>query len=290
MSARKPRGHTLLAWGLLYTWRRSSWVGFVALAFLTVVVALALMPQLVARYDPIEMDPDAVLAPPGANHPFGTDEFGRDILTRVVFGARTSLRYAVLATSIGVVMGGLVGVSTGFYSGVFDGVLMRIVDILMSFPGILLALIIITLLGPGLTNAMIAVGIGQVPAFSRVVRSATLSVRGTQYIEAARSIGAGGLQIMMRHIMPNVQHVVFVLATLGYGNAILIGASLSFLGLGAQPPTPEWGSMLEEARGYLQTNWWVGVLPGVVLGTTLLSVNILGDQLRDLLDPSLRLT
>jgi peptide/nickel transport system permease protein len=159
----------------------------------------------------------------------------------------------------------------------------------MAFPGILLALIVVTLLGPGLTHAMVAVGIGQTPGVGRVVRSATLGTKSSDYVDASRAAGGSGAWIMRRHLLPNIRHVILVLATLGYGAAILVGASLSFLGLGAQPPTPEWGSMLETARGYLQTNWWVGVLPGVVLGATLLCVNIVGDQLRDLLDPSLRL-
>ena len=212
-----------------------------------------------------------------------------DILSRVAFGARTSLSYAMLATSISLAPGTAIGVSTAFYAGRFDNVVMRIVDVLMAFPGILLALIVVALLGPGLTNAMIAVGIGQAPSFSRVVRGATLAVKTSVFIEAAQGMGASGLWVMWRHILPNVRYVVLVLATLGYGAAILIGASLSFLGLGAQPPTPEWGSMLETARGYLKTNWWVGILPGVVLGATLLSINVVGDQLRDIFDPSLRL-
>jgi peptide/nickel transport system permease protein len=269
--------------------QRSSAGSRTAFAFLAVVVALAVFPRLAVRDDPVRMDPDAVLSAPSVVHPFGTDEFGRDILCRVVFGAQTSLSYALLATAISVAIGTSVGVSTAFYAGRFDSIVMRLIDILMAFPGILLALIVVTLLGPGLTNAMIAVGIGQAPAFSRVVRGAALAVKHTLYIEAARGMGAPGLWVMRRHMLPNVRHVVLVLATLGYGTAILIGASLSFLGLGAQPPTPEWGSMLETARGYLQTNWWVGILPGIVLGATLLSINIVGDQIRDVLDPSLRL-
>jgi ABC-type dipeptide/oligopeptide/nickel transport system permease subunit len=166
---------------------------------------------------------------------------------------------------------------------------MRIIDVLMAFPGILLALIVVTLLGPGLTHAMVAVGIGQTPGFGRVARSATLSVQNHLNNAAYNGHGAPGDWFKWRHILPNVRHVILVLATLSYGTAILVGASLSFLGLGAQPPAAEWGSMLETARNYLQSNWWVGVLPGLVLGATLLCVNIVGDHLRDILDPSLRL-
>jgi peptide/nickel transport system permease protein len=268
--------------------RRASPPSAVAACLLAAIVLVAIVPRLAARYDPAQIDPDAVLAAPSARHPFGTDEFGRDILSRVAFGARTSLGYAVLATTISVALGTLVGVTAGFFGGRFDAVAMRGVDVLMAFPGILLALIVITLLGPGLTNAMLAVGLGQAPGFSRVVRSTTLDVKSVQYVEAARATGATAFGVVWRHIMPNIRHVIFVLATLSYGTAILIGASLSFLGLGAQPPAAEWGSMLETARGYLQTNWWVGVLPGVVLGATLLCINVVADQLRDILDPSLR--
>ena len=269
--------------------RRSNGASRAASIFLALIVVLAVAPALVTRFDPVAMNPEAVLAPPSAAHPFGTDEFGRDIASRVVYGARTSLSYAVLAMAISVAVGTLIGVTTAYYAGAYDSLVMRAVDVLMAFPGILLALIVVTLLGPGLTHAMIAVGIGQTPGVGRVVRSATLGAKSSLYIEASRAIGGSGGWIMWRHLLPNIRHVVLVLATLGYGAAILVGASLSFLGLGAQPPAPEWGSMLETARGYLQSNWWVGVLPGVVLGATLLSVNIVGDQLRDILDPSLRL-
>ncbi len=286
-AARRPRSRDAARWRR-FVWR-SNGASRAAFVFLGLIVAIAVAPGLAARYDPIEMSPDAVLALPSAAHPFGTDEFGRDIASRVVYGARTSLGYAVLATAISTVAGTVIGVTTAYYSGAFDTLVMRAVDVLMAFPGILLALIVVTLLGPGLTHAMVAVGIGQTPGVGRVVRSATLGAKGNLYIEASRAAGGSGAWIMRRHLLPNIRHIILVLATLGYGTAILAGASLSFLGLGAQPPTPEWGSMLETARGYLQSNWWVGVLPGVVLGVTLLCVNVVGDQLRDILDPSLRL-
>ncbi len=286
-AALRPRSRRAVRWSQVL--RRSNGASRAAFAFLALVVAVAIVPGLVARYDPDAMSPDAVLAPPSAAHPFGTDEFGRDIASRVVYGARISLTYAVLATAISIAAGTVVGVTTAYYGGAYDNIVMRAVDVLMAFPGILLALIVVTLLGPGLTHAMVAVGIGQAPGVGRVVRSATLGAKSNLYIEASRAVGGSGAWIMWRHLLPNIRHVVLVLATLGYGAAILVGASLSFLGLGAQPPTPEWGSMLETARGYLQSTWWVGVLPGVVLGATLLCVTVVGDQLRDILDPSLRL-
>ncbi len=184
-----------------------------------------MVPRTLTRFDPNAMNAVAVLASPSVVHPFGTDEFGRDILTRVVFGARTSLSYALVATVVSVVLGASIGVTTGFYGKRFDNLVMRGVDILLAFPGILLALIVVTLLGPGLTNAMIAVGIGQAPGFSRVVRGATLGVKNSQYVEAAQGLGATAGGVMWRHIVPNVSHVIFVLASIGYGTAILIGAS-----------------------------------------------------------------
>lgn len=286
-AARRPVSRGAARWRR-FVWR-SNGASRAAFVFLCLIFAIAAAPGLVARYDPIEMSPDAVLAFPSTAHPFGTDEFGRDIASRVVYGARTSLGYAVLATAISTAVGTVIGVTTAYYSGAFDNLVMRAVDVLMAFPGILLALIVVTLLGPGLIHAMVAVGIGQTPGVGRVVRSATLVAKSNAYIEASRAAGGSGAWIMRQHLLPNIRHIILVLATLGYGAAILVGASLSFLGLGAQPPTPEWGSMLETARGYLQSDWWVGVLPGVVLGATLLCVNVVGDQLRDILDPSLRL-
>ena len=263
--------------------------GLVPVGFLALVVAMAFVPRLLARHDPIEVTPENILMPPTLAHPFGTDQFGRDILSRVAHGARYSLGFALLAVAISVSVSTVLGTLSGYYGGRIDSVLMRIIDILMAFPGILLALIVVALLGPGLATAMIAVGFGQAPAFTRIVRSATLVVRSQQYIEAARAMGAPDRWMLRSHVVPNVRYTVLVLLTLGFGASILIGASLSFLGLGAQPPTPEWGSMLGDARGYVRTHWWVATLPGLALAATLLCINLVGDQLRDLFDPRLRL-
>ncbi len=261
----------------------------VAFGFLIVIAWVVAFPQTLARYDPIDVVPDRLLTPPGREFLFGTDQYGRDIFSRVVYGARVSLGFALIATTISVGLSTIGGTLAAFYGGRFDSVMMRGIDILMAFPGILLALIVIALLGPGLATAMVAVGFGQAPAFTRIVRGATLVVKSHQYIEAAHAMGARDPWIMRAHILPNVRYTILVLMTLGFGAAILIGASLSFLGLGAQPPTPEWGSMLGDARGYVRTHWWVATLPGLVLAATLLCINLVGDQIRDLFDPRLKL-
>ncbi len=266
--------------------RRSS---LVTLGFLVAVGCVTLFPRILARHDPVEVVPEQILQPPSAAYPFGTDQFGRDILSRVAYGTRTTLGFAMIATIISVGLSTVLGSLAAFYGGRVDGVLMRLVDVLMAFPGILLALIVVALLGPGLAQAMLAVGFGQAPAFTRIIRGAGLVVREQQYIEAAHAMGAPDAWIVRYHLLPNVRHTILVLMTLGFGAAILIGSSLSFLGLGAQPPTPEWGSMLGDARGYVRTHWWVPTLPGLVLAATLLCINTVGDQIRDVFDPRLKL-
>jgi ABC-type dipeptide/oligopeptide/nickel transport system permease subunit len=263
--------------------------GMVAFGFLVVIAWVVAFPQTLARHDPIDVVPDRLLMPPGPEFFFGTDQYGRDIFSRVVYGARVSLGFALIATTISVGLSTIGGTMAAFYGGRLDSVMMRGIDILMAFPGILLALIVIALLGPGLATAMVAVGFGQAPAFTRIVRSAALVVKSQQYIEAAHAMGARDPWILRAHIVPNVRYTILVLMTLGFASAILIGASLSFLGLGAQPPTPEWGSMLGDARGYVRTHWWVATLPGLVLAATLLCINLVGDQIRDLFDPRLKL-
>jgi peptide/nickel transport system permease protein len=277
-------------WSLMRRVRRivGPW-GLVTFSFLAVVAVMTVFPQLIARHDPIEVVPERILAAPDGSFLFGTDQYGRDIFSRVVYGARTTLGFAMLATGISVGLSTAAGMASGFYGGRLDSVFMRGIDVLMAFPGILLALIVVALLGPGMSTAMVAVGFGQAPAFSRIVRGATLVVKSQQYIEAARAMGARDAWIVRAHVLPNVRYTVLVLMTLGFGASILIGSSLSFLGLGAQPPTPEWGSMLGDARGYVRTHWWVPTLPGLVLAATLLCINLVGDQIRDLLDPRLKL-
>jgi peptide/nickel transport system permease protein len=230
------------------------------------------------------------LAPPSGTHPLGTDMLGRDLLVRIVWGARISLLVGVLAVSLGLVLGSVLGLLSGFYGTALDRAVMGVMDILLAFPGILLALAVVAALGPGLPQVMIAVGIHQIPSFARLVRGSVLSVRNHEYVDAARVLGASDLRIILHHLAPNVIAPVIVLTSLDIGTTILAAAGLSFLGLGAQPPLPDWGGMINQGRAFLRTAWWVGVFPGLAIMLTVLGFNLIGDGLRDALDPRLRQT
>jgi ABC-type dipeptide/oligopeptide/nickel transport system permease subunit len=260
----------------------------VALIVLVLFVLIAVAAPVLARYDPLKQVPTASLSPPSLAHPFGTDRLGRDVLTRVMYGARLSLWAAFIATVIGAAAGVVPGLVAGFRGGWLDGIVMRSVDVLLAFPGIILALAIISVLGNGLPNVMVAVGIALVPSFVRLARALTLSARTQVYVDAARCIGCGDLYIVLRHIMPNILPHILVLATVTTAWAVIIATSLNFLGLGVQPPTPEWGFDLAQAREYLERAWWVVAFPGGAIAITLLSINLLGDGLRDALDPKFR--
>ncbi len=259
-----------------------------AFAVLALFIGLAIAAPLAAPYDPFQLLPGAVLQPPSRHFPFGTDDLGRDVLSRVIFGARISLRIGLVTISIALVLGGVIGLIAGFYGGVVDGALMAVMEVLLAFPQILLAMAILAMLGPNLTNAMIAVGISAVPVYARTARSTTLAVRSMDYVEAARAVGAGDGRVLVRHVLPNMISPIIVLATAGVGIAILVAAGLSYLGLGAQPPIPEWGAMLSEARAYLRKAWWMATFPGLAITLVVVSLNLCGDWLRDLLDPRLR--
>jgi peptide/nickel transport system permease protein len=238
--------------------------------------------------DPYQQSLVDSLQPPGTvGHLLGTDQFGRDVLLRLVDGARVSLTVGLIAVAIAVVLGGGIGLLSGYFGGRVDGVLMRLIDVKLAFPGILAALVIVTILGGGLDKAMVAVGIGALPRYARVVRASVMAGKYEAYVEAARSLGASDVRIMFGHIVPQVLGPVITLATLGLATAILAAASLSFLGLGAQPPTAEWGLMLAESRKYLRVAWWLAVMPGVSIMLTVLAINVLGDGVRDALDPRL---
>ncbi len=255
---------------------------------LVLVVACAVLAPALAPSDPNQPDFSARFRPPSRAHPFGTDDLGRDLLSRVISGSRLTLQVGVISVTVAILIGVSMGLVAGYYGGLVDGALMRVVDVLLAFPGILLALVVVATLGPGLRNVMIAVGIFSIPTYARVVRGSTLSVREQEYVEAMRALGASDFRITVRHIFPNVLAPVIVLATLGVGTAILSAAGLSFVGLGAQPPSPEWGAMLSQARTYLREEWWMATFPGLAILITVLAINLAGDGLRDALDPRLR--
>lgn len=256
---------------------------------LILLIGVGIMAPLVAPYDPLEMAPKDRLQPPGPAHWFGTDNFGRDIFTRVVYGTRISLPMGLISVGLAMGIGLMGGLLSGYYGGWIDAVIMRLVDVMLAFPGLLLALAIVAALGPNLVNAMLAVGISVSPTYIRVVRAAVLSERELSYVDAARSIGCPSWSILLRHLLPNTLTPVIVLSTLGVASAILTVAALSFLGLGVKPPTPEWGSMLSEARNYLRLSPWTMTFPGLAIVIAALSINLFGDGLRDALDPRMRL-
>ena len=263
-----------------------------AMAGLVILGVLALMavgaPWLSPR-DPVKTAARDALQPPGARFALGSDQFGRDVASRVLHGARISLTVGLISVSIAVVLGAPIGLVSGYYGGRLDGLIMRAMDVLLAFPGILLALAIVSVLTPGLTNVMIAVGLSAVPGYARLVRATVLAARENLYVEAARALGGRDLGILSRYILPNVVAPLIVTATLGLGTAILSAAALSFLGLGSQPPQPEWGRMLSEGRDYLREAWWISTFPGLGIMLTVLAMNLLGDGLRDVLDPRLKI-
>ena len=260
----------------------------IGLVILIAFVLIGILAPLLAPYDPLEIIPRAAKEPPSRQYPFGTDNLGRDVLSRVVYGARLSIGVGLIAVLIGMMGGTFLGMIAGFYGDRIDSLIMRLIDIMLAFPGILLAIFIVAVMGPGLTNAMIAVGISVIPVYARTARGSILSVKTHEYIAAARSIGVQDWRLMLRHVLPNIMAPIIVVATVNVGTAILAAAGLSYLGLGAQPPSPEWGSMLSVARNYLRDAWWMATFPGLSIMFVVLAVNLFGDGLRDVLDPSLK--
>ena len=256
-------------------------------AILLVMFFIAIFGPALAPYDPVVVGLPP-LQPPSLDYFMGTDNLGRDVFSRVLSGAQLSLSMGVVAVVVGATLGTTIGLVAGVAGGWVDMVLMRFIDALMTFPGILLALAIAAALGPDLRNAMIAVGIAWTPSFARMVRASVLQVRETAYVEAARSVGANELRLMIRHVLPNCLTPIIVLSILGLAGAILAGSALSFLGLGPQPPTPEWGAMLSQSRQFMRLGWWTMAFPGLAITLTILATNLLGNGLRDVLDPRLR--
>ncbi len=274
------------------TWRRlrKNKAAIVGLIILALLCFLMIFAGVMFDYDTqvIGQVASERLKPPSAEHWFGTDEVGRDILARVVYGTRISLPIAVGTIALAAVVGGLLGAVAGFGSKRVDNVIMRIMDIFLAIPSILLAIAIVAALGTSILNLMIAIAIANIPPFARIVRASVLTIKNEEYIEAARAMGASDVRIVFRHVIPNSLAPIIVQATLCIAGSILAIAGLSFIGLGIQPPTPEWGSMLSSGRQYVRYAWWVCTFPGLAIMISILSLNLFGDGLRDALDPKLK--
>jgi peptide/nickel transport system permease protein len=270
-------------------WRRlrRHRLAIVGLGFLVLLVFCALAADVVSPYRPLEQAMTQRLRPPSAAHLLGTDDFGRDILTRILFGSRISLQVGFVAVGIAGSIGIVLGLLSGYFGGWVDNVLMRCMDVLLAFPAILLAVTIMALLGPSTTNVMIAIGIAYIPIFARVVRGTVLTVKPNEYVEAARAAGASELRMLVQHIVPGTTGPIIVQVSLALAYAILAEAALSFLGLGTQPPTPTWGSMLSFGRDFVREAPWFTFFPGFAIFLTVLSLNLVGDGLSDALDPRL---
>ena len=263
-------------------------LALMALMVLALLLLAALFGRALAPHGVNEVDVAARLQPPSAEHWLGTDELGRDVFSRILVAARVSVQVGLIAVGIALAAGVTLGLIAGFYGRWIDDVVMRVMDMLFSFPAILLAIAILAVLGPGFANAMIAIGIVYTPIFARITRASVLSVREEVFVRAARSLGASDLRLLRLHVLPNVLAPIIVQTSLSLAFAILSEAALSFLGLGIQPPDPSWGRMLFEGRSFLQQAWWMGVFPGLAIFFTVLSFNLIGDALRDALDPRQR--
>jgi peptide/nickel transport system permease protein len=250
---------------------------------------VALLAPFISPHDPIAVNADNAYLPPlSPSHLLGTDELGRDLFSRVLWGARVSLPVAFVAVAVGLVAGGVIGLISGYFGGVFDLLLMRLIDALLAFPALILAIAIVAALGPDLRNAMIAIGIVAIPIYARLVRALVLQLKQMEFIAATRSLGATPIRIILRHLIPNLLNPVIVQVSLSAGFAILAEATLSFLGLGAQVPTPDWGQMINTGATFLANDPWLAIVPGAAISVTVFSFNLLGDSLRDALDPRLR--
>jgi len=261
--------------------------GVVGLGVVAGFILTALLADRLAPYSAVKQNLSAALQHPSWSHLLGTDELGRDILSRIILGARVSLLMSTAAVLGATIVGTLLGATAGYFGGRLDHVVMRGIDVLLALPGILLAITIIAVLGPGLVNVVVAIAINGIPVFSRLARAATLTVKEADYVQAAKAMGAGERRILGLHILPNIVAPLLIQSTLLMATAILTSSSLSFLGLGAQPPTPEWGAMLSSGRNYLTSSPHVGTFPGIALMLAVLGFNLLGDGLRDALDPRL---
>jgi ABC-type dipeptide/oligopeptide/nickel transport system permease subunit len=273
----------------LWTVMRRKPLGAVSAALIAVIVLTAIFADVIAPYDPLSAQPEIRLAPPSWEHPFGTDDIGRDVLSRVIYGSRISLWVGLLAVGIGTIAGMIIGLLSGYCEGRTDLVLQRVMDGIQAIPGLVLALAIVSVLTPNTTNAMIAIAMVIIPGNSRIVRGAVLAAKQNRYVEAAQAIGCRHPRIILTHILPNVTAPILVIASIWLGNAILIEASLSFLGVGTQPPTPSWGLMLSSTgRAFMEQAPWLALFPGLAISLAVLGFNLFGDTLRDAWDPKLR--
>jgi len=263
-----------------------STVVMIGAVFALAIVVTALFAGVLAPQPPDEQNFDLIEARPGAKALFGTDRFGRDVLSRVIYGARVSLYVAVTSIGVAMAVGGALGLIAGYVGGIWDNAINRVMDVFFSIPGLLLAVGVAAMRGPGVNSAVVAIAIVYTPLFARVMRGPVLAEREKEYIEAVRALGAGWLAVALKHLLPNVLSPFVVQGTVAFSQAILIEASLSYLGLSAQPPTPSWGNMLNEGRTYLETAPWISVFPGVAIMTAVLAFNLIGDGLRDILDPN----
>jgi peptide/nickel transport system permease protein len=259
---------------------------FVGLVLLCVVVLPSLVGLVATPFDPTQLDASVVFSPPSIHHPFGTDQFGRDLLSRVLAGGHITLSIGLIPIAAALVTGVSLGLVSGFSGGKLDVAIVTLIDVMLSFPAILLAMIIVAAIGGGLVPLMIAIAVAWVPLFARVARGSTLAISARPFVRAAVALGCSNSQILYRHILPNIAGPLTVLATLALGDAVLIGSALSFLGLGPPPPTPEWGGILSDSRDFISEGWWLTLFPGVAIASSVLGLNLLGDAIRDFLDPT----
>lgn len=259
----------------------------IGLAVILALAAIALLAPVISPYEPTKIDVYNVLSPPGASHPFGTDELGRDLLSRMLWGSRASLKVGFIAVGIAITIGIFIGAIAGYYGGKVDAILMRFVDIMLSFPTFFLILAVIAIVEPSISTIMIVIGLTGWMDVSRLVRAEFLTLKERDFVSAARAIGASDSRLIFRHIMPNALSPVFVAATFGIAGAILVESGLSFLGLGVQPPEPSWGNILTSGKDNITVAWWLSFFPGIAILITVLSYNLVGEGLRDALDPRL---
>jgi ABC-type dipeptide/oligopeptide/nickel transport system permease subunit len=279
-----------IGWGrLLWETIKRKPLGAASAVLILLIVLTAIFADVLAPYDPLAPHPEIRLSPPSWAHPFGTDDIGRDVLSRIIYGARISLWVGLLAVGIGTAAGMIIGLACGYWEGRLDLALQRVMDAIQAIPGLMLALAIVSVLRPNTTNAMLAIAMVIIPGNSRIVRGAVLAAKQNRYVEAAQALGCQQPRIVITHILPNVTAPILIIASIWLGNAILIEASLSFLGLGTQPPTPSWGLMLSSTgRAFMEQAPWLAIFPGLAISLAVLGFNLFGDTLRDAWDPKLR--